>query len=261
MNAGRFSVENYRGRLVPRTLGLWLLAVMIVATIADALRSGGTDRAAAGLLGGSALVFAAGLVDDLVPGQPRGLKNHLRQLADGRLTTGAVKLLVAVGASVVTIALQGTFSASTRVAGVVMVAGATNVWNGLDVRPGRALKAFLVVGIASAAALPWTASVMPALLGLVVVGAPVALALDLRERAMLGDSGATMLGFVAGVSLFHALPKIGVFAGAVVVAGLNVLADRPGFSRMIEIVPPLRWVDRLGRRPESNGSADQPGLS
>jgi UDP-GlcNAc:undecaprenyl-phosphate/decaprenyl-phosphate GlcNAc-1-phosphate transferase len=245
----RLAVANYRGVRVGRTLGLWLAAVTVVASLAPALLPGrSVDLAARGLLGGALLVFGAGLVDDLAPAGPRGLRNHLRLLAGGTVTTGVAKLVVAVGAAVVTVAMQGSSRPGVRLAGVVLVAGTTNVWNGLDVRPGRALKAFLVVGAACAMTLPWSASVIPALVGLLAAGALPALVFDLKERAMLGDSGANLLGFVAGVALYHALPGAGVVAAAVVAVALNVVADTVGFSSIVDDVPPLRWFDRLGGR-------------
>jgi UDP-GlcNAc:undecaprenyl-phosphate/decaprenyl-phosphate GlcNAc-1-phosphate transferase len=245
----RLAVANYRGVRVSRTLGLWLAAVMVLASLATALLPNRSlDLAGRGLLGGALLVFGAGLVDDLAPAGPRGLRNHLRLLGEGTVTTGVLKLVVAVGAAVVTIAMQGSFRPAVRLAGVALVAGTTNVWNGLDVRPGRALKAFLVVGAACALALPWSASVMPALVALLIAGALPALVFDLKERAMLGDSGANLLGFVAGVAMYHALPGAGVVVAAVVVVALNVVADTIGFSSIVDRVPPLRWFDRLGGR-------------
>lgn len=249
MRFDRLTVANYRGVRVGRTLGLWLAAVTVIASLVPAPLPGrSVDLAARGLLGGALLVFGAGLVDDLAPAGPRGLRNHLRLLAQGTVTTGVLKLVVAVGAAVVTIAMQGSNTPAVRLAGVVLVAGTTNVWNGLDVRPGRALKTFLVVGTACALALPWSASAMPALLGL-LAGALPALVVDLKERAMLGDSGANLLGFVAGVALYHALPGALVLVAAVAAAGLNVIADTIGFSSIVDRVPSLRWIDRLGARP------------
>lgn len=248
MRLDRLDVTNYRGVRVRRTLGLWLAAVTIIATVAAAaLPDRSVDLAARGLLGGALLVFGAGLIDDLAPAGPRGLRNHLRLLAEGTVTTGVLKLLVTVGAAVVTVALQGRHGPGVRVAGVVLVAGTTNVWNGLDVRPGRALKAFLLVGTLCAVSLPWSASIMAALVGL-LAGASVALVFDLRERAMLGDSGANLLGFVVGVALVHALPGAFVVVAAVVAVALNVVADTVGFSSVVDAVRPLRWFDRLGGR-------------
>ena len=127
---------------MPRTLGIWLALAALASVGAVALtgRPAPVVRAGWGALGATLLVFAAGLVDDLAPAGPRGLRNHLRALAAGQVSTGIVKLIVVVAAAVVAIALQPGGSGGVRVAGVVLVAACANVWNGLDVRPGRAIK-------------------------------------------------------------------------------------------------------------------------
>jgi len=131
-----------------------------------------------------------------------------------------------------------------RIAGVVLIAACANVWNGLDVRPGRALKAFLLVAVCTA----WAdRSLLPTLPGLLVLGVGPALYLDLRERAMLGDAGSNLLGFTAGVALYLQLQGWAVACAAAVAVTLNILADTVTFSRIIEAVPPLRWLDALGR--------------
>ncbi len=244
MRWGRLAAENYRGVLVPRGLGLWLAACAAASTIVVA----GVQRVGAegwGTLGAVLLVGAAGLVDDLFSVGPRGLRNHLRYLLAGHVSTGVLKLLVAVGASAALVALQPRRGVAFELAGVVLVAASTNLWNGLDVAPGRALKAFLPV--AAVVLLVWPPIVrLPFMPGL-AVGAAVALPFDVRERAMLGDGGSNLLGFAAGAGLYAVLPDWGVVWSSVVAVGLNVLADTVTLSRLIQAFPPLRWVDSLGR--------------
>ena len=145
----------------------------------------------------------------------------------------------------VVIALQPPRPTSVQVLGIVLLAACANVWNGLDVVPGRSLKAFLLPALAFAI---WgTTSDAPAVVGL-LVGAIVILPFDLRETAMLGDGGANLLGFAAGIALYDALPEPWVVVATVIAVVLNVVAETVSFSRVIERVPPLRWVDALGRR-------------
>ncbi|MGZ8626783.1 MAG: hypothetical protein ACXWXK_08965, partial [Actinomycetota bacterium] len=147
MSWGRLAVPNHRGALVPRVLGIALAAVATAWTLGHAaVRELGS--AGWGALAGGLLVFAAGLVDDVAPVGPRGLRNHLRSLAAGRMTTGILKIVVTAGAAVVVVALQPPRAGFARVSGIVLLAASANVWNGLDVRPGRALKAFLPVVVA-----------------------------------------------------------------------------------------------------------------
>lgn len=249
MRASRLDVENVHGVLVPRSLGI----LLVIAAIGSALAVEvgfplGTEtisRAGWGTLVATVLVFSAGLVDDLAPAGPRGLRDHLRALVSGDVTTGIVKLVVVVATAIASIALQDKGGSLDRLAGVVLVAGCANLWNDLDVRPGRALKFALVamIGIANA-----PIGLLPTLPG-VVFGSAFALWPDLRERAMLGDSGANLLGFTIGVGLYAVLPGWGVVVGAVVTVALNVLAETVTLSRAIDAVPPLRWFDGLGQLP------------
>jgi hypothetical protein len=68
---------------------------------------------------------------------------------------------------------------------------------------------------------------------------------------MLGDGGATLLGFAAGDALYLLLPGWAVVLAALATIGLNVVAETISFSRAIDSVPALRWLDRLGRRREA----------
>ncbi len=231
--------------MVPRTLGIWLAiaAVASVGGVALTDASVSVVRAGWGALGATLLVFAAGLVDDLAPAGPRGLRDHLRALGAGRVSTGIVKVVVIVAAAVVSIALQPGPSGGVRMAGVLLVAACANVWNGLDVRPGRAIKFGLVallglVGVDLA--------LLPTFPG-VAVGSVAVLWFDMRERAMLGDGGANLLGFTIGLGFYLVLPGWGVVLAAAVAIAINAVAETITLSRLIDAVPPLRWFDALGR--------------
>jgi UDP-GlcNAc:undecaprenyl-phosphate/decaprenyl-phosphate GlcNAc-1-phosphate transferase len=251
----RLTVANHRGVPVPRTLGIVLAASAWIATFVAA-GLGAAGPAAWGTLGGCLLVFAAGLVDDLAPGGPRGLREHANALAEGRVTTGIVKLIVAVGAAAVVIALEPPRPWWVRLAGIALVASSTNLWNGLDVRPGRSLKAFLPFGVAFV--LLGDIARAPAILG-IAIGALVVLWHDLRERAMLGDGGATLLGFAAGLASYLLLPGWAVPVAAIAAVALNVVGETATLSQVIDAVPALRWVDRLGRRPGPGELASRTG--
>jgi hypothetical protein len=248
MRWARLAAANHRGVLVPRILGLGLVAVALLGSTLLALVYASTgsrqiEAAGWGALGGSSLVFAAGLVDDLVPIGPRGLRNHLRSLASGHMTTGVLKVIVVGACSIVTVALEPVHPGWERAGGAILVAACANLWNDLDVAPGRALKWFLPVAVVGLAADWRLLPTIPALL----LGGILALPADVRERAMLGDAGANLLGFNAGLGLYLVLPATAVWIAAGIAVGLNVLADTVTLSRLIRAVPPLRWLDMLGR--------------
>jgi UDP-GlcNAc:undecaprenyl-phosphate GlcNAc-1-phosphate transferase len=197
------------------------------------------------VLGGSLLVAAAGLIDDLNTGGPRGLRGHLRALASFHVTTGAVKLVVVSAVSLVVVAALPSRPLPVLLAGAVAIAGCANLWNGLDVVPGRALKSFLPAAVAVWLGGP-ALGLVPILPG-VVVAAALAVPFDLRERAMLGDGGANLLGFTVGIGAYLVLPGWAVGLVAVLAVALNAVADTVTLSRVIDAVPSLRWFDRLGR--------------
>lgn len=242
MTLGRLSATNYRGVRLPVVLGFVVAGGAAIGCVAIASRDAGLRW---GVLAGSLLVFAAGLVDDLSPPGPRGWRGHLAALVSFRVTTGTVKLLVTVGAAVVVVALLPSTAWWVEVARVVSLAGSANVANGLDVRPGRAIKAYLPVAVV-VLLVGFSVASYPTVPG-VTVAAVIALPFDLRERAMLGDGGSNLLGFTAGLGLIAVLPSVGVVIAALLTVALNALAETVTLSRLIDRAPPLAWYDRLGR--------------
>ncbi len=245
----RWRTSNRRGRTIPATVG-WacaLGAAGLVLVVVRQVDTVGLSDSQAGELLGAAIVFLAGVVDDGFGGQVRGLRGHLRAVLDGHITTGGLKLAAAVLAAAITVAWTPREHLWANLSALIAIAGCTNVWNGLDVAPGRALKAFLAV------ALVLLVVDVRAFLLVCTGAATAALVPDLRERGMLGDSGANLLGFLAGAEIVRRLPEIWLLPAAATVIGLNVLAETVTFSRTIERAAPLRWFDRLGRLP--NGSA------
>lgn len=237
--------RNHRGVEVPRTLGLLLAGAGCTSAL---MVSGvvGTSALGVGTAIGCLLAACAGFIDDVVPGTARGLRNHLRELASGHVTTGILKAFVMVACAIVVVSLAEGASLIDRVFGVLVIAGCGNLWNALDVVPGRALKAFLLPGAALLFAAPLVDQ--PFLPGLVLIGIP-GLVQDLRERTMLGDAGANLLGVAVGVGLFLALPSWALPLLAVIVIAGNLAAEVVGLSTVIARVAPLRRLDGLGRLP------------
>ena len=196
------------------------------------------------------VVFVGGLYDDYRADRTRGVLAQLAALRHGRVLPGVVKLaVIGAGAGFTCWMLGGR--GWRFVVGTGVMAGGANLWNLLDVRPGRALKYFLPTGIALALGARGATSTV--FVGTIVV-AGIALVADLAEWAMLGDSGSNVLGFLVGVGAFTILRTewLALVLGGIL--ALHALAETVTLSRLIERTPPLRWFDGLGRR-----KFDRPG--
>jgi len=248
---------NHRGRSVPLSIGMALACGYGGVGVLAALHAfGGSDRSfgveVLWVLLAMAVVYGAGLYDDLRPASVHGLRTHFGELAHGRITSGIVKLVAALVASAV-----AAFGAGGRgwslVLAIPLIAGVTNLLNLLDVAPGRALKFgfCFAVGllIAESSPLAWASAGQTAAL----------LPFDVRERGMLGDAGSNLLGFVLGYLLWRRLSTVGMVVALAAVLVLHALAETVTFTRIIRATPPLRWFDDLGRLPAQDHGAAPAG--
>ena len=232
--------ENFRGHQVVATAGIVLaLPIFVGVAFVDGMTVP-TTMAAVGVV-----MAVLGFVDD-VRGDRRagGFAGHVRALLHGHVTTGLMK---AVGGGVTGLAagwVVGHHGPWILVAGAI-VALSANLTNLLDLRPGRALKVWFPCAVALlVAGIPEHGDrVLAALAG----GAVVFVYGELRERIMLGDTGAGLLGAVIGVAATATLGRSGLLVLLIVLVVATLTSEIVSFSRVIEAVPPLRWADRLGR--------------
>lgn len=270
IKASQWERTNFHGATVSLRGGV-AMAGASVASAAVASVLSDQPRAALGgavaALGGA----VAGYIDDVDQGAhdggkvAKGLKGHLGALAHGQVTTGVIKI-AGIGASALAAsALVG--SKATSVSGkaadlalnTVLIAGTANLANLLDLRPGRALKATVLVATplsyfsCAAAAKPEAsasgASAQRLLASGLNAAAITALVEDLQETTMLGDTGANAAGALLGTSLAANDSwklRLGTALGVV---GLILASEKVSFSKVIAANPALNWLDQLWRRP------------
>jgi UDP-GlcNAc:undecaprenyl-phosphate GlcNAc-1-phosphate transferase len=246
--------ENYRGALLAFPLGAVLATAALVALAPLAFLN---DRADLDLLEPElrqwlpyllGIAFLGFLDDALGQGQaaatPRGWRGHWGALREGRLSTGAIKALGALALAAYVVSGRG-LEDWRYVADVLLLILATNLGNLLDLRPGRAEKALglLAVGLCLGA---WTFAPLD-LLGIFAGPVLVGAWLTLRETAMLGDTGSNLIGAIAGVWLLTTLGGDGRLIALAVALAITIYGELRSISATIDSVPPLRWLDSLGR--------------
>jgi UDP-N-acetylmuramyl pentapeptide phosphotransferase/UDP-N-acetylglucosamine-1-phosphate transferase len=261
---------NHRGAAVDLRGGLAVMTGLLAA----AARARPAGRGAWGGVAAISAAGVAGFADDLAgDALAKGLRGHLRELARGRVTTGFAKLaLITAGAAVFAageefgaagargaggargpggVGAAGHGRPAARLAGqlwragvdTVLVAGAANLANLLDLRPGRALKAAGAPAALIAARGGPGAQLAAGVVGTVLAAAPA----DLTERVMLGDTGANALGAAVGVAAARSLRPGPRAVAALAVAGLTLASEKVSFSRVIAGDPVLRRIDSCGR--------------
>ena len=269
IKASQWERTNFHGVTVSLRGGVAMAGAAVAsAAVASALSD--QPRAALGGVVASLGGGLAGYIDDVDQGAhdggkvAKGLKGHLGALAHGQVTTGVIKI-AGIGASALAAsALVG--SKATSVGGkvadlavnTVLIAGTANLANLLDLRPGRALKATVLVAtplsyFSCAAAKPEASASAASAQRLLASGlnaaAITALVEDLQETTMLGDTGANAAGALLGTSL-AANDSWKLRLGATLgVVGLILASEKVSFSKVIAANPALNWLDQLWRRP------------
>ncbi len=241
--------ENFRGRTLPLPLGIVIVPIALIALIPVMLLARLTDLDVYPDNLGFAIVFVPGiallgLIDDMLSGAGRGWRGHGRDVLSGALSTGLLKAAGTLGlALLVASSLPGSDAEFLLAAAVLVLA--TNTFNLLDLRPGRSVKAFVLLG----AGLTIATTNTTALAGLGIFLGPVLVAgfFDLREKAMLGDTGSNAVGALAGLWLVLTLDADGQLIALAVLALVNLFGEFRSISNLVEKVPLVRHLDSLGR--------------
>lgn len=189
-------------------------------------------------------VALLGLLDDLFNASPRGLRGHAKAVLGGGFSTGALKAIGTLALAIVVVTFQ-PFTKAEALLAVAVVVLATNMFNLLDLRPGRSVKAFVLLGgalVLITRDLEPVRTVGPFAGALLVLGA-----YDLREKAMLGDTGSNLLGAMAGVWIVTSVGLTGQLVALGLLVALTIFGEFRSISKAVDRFPPLRVLDSLGR--------------
>lgn len=237
---------NYKKDMIPVSMGIVFLPMLIInATILAYFTTNFKDMLHIFIfLFGLVSMFFAGILDDIIGNRDvSGLKGHFKSLLNGKLTTGGFKALFG-GFIGLVISIAISKNIYDIVINTLIIALSTNLMNLLDLRPGRAIKGYLVISIVLLFTLgEYTRN----LLLLIFPNVIAYFNQDLKAKAMMGDTGSNVLGisigilFVMGYSL-----KIRLIWLAFLIF-IHILTEKYSLTKIIENNKFLNFIDKLGR--------------
>lgn len=246
----RLRTVNYRNIEMPYPIGIAYIPVLAASQFIYMIFFKGQYFYDYVFFSFAAITVAfGGLLDDLA-GQKeiKGFRQHFAALFSGRVTTGILKaflgFLMAVLSSVF---ISG--SITELLVNMFTVLFFINLQNLLDVRPGRCIKVFILLSLVL---FPFSLNTF--LLNIhfyfVFISTVIIFFYDVRERGMLGDTGANLLGLVLGYYCIRLLPTTYKIVIMLILALINLISEKVSLSAVIERNRLLRYFDYLGRKGE-----------
>ncbi len=237
---------NYKKDMIPVSMGLVFLPTIVInAIILVYFTQNNKDLLYVFMyVFGLIAMCLVGVLDDIIGNRDvSGLKGHFKSLFKGTLTTGGFKALFG-GFVGLTISVAISKNIVDIVINTLIIALSTNLMNLLDLRPGRAIKVYLVIALT----LLFTLIGYPK--GLILILLPSVLVYfkeDIKAKAMMGDTGSNVLGISIGIliAIGYARPiRLGWLAFLIFI---HILTEKYSLTKIIENNKVLNFIDKLGR--------------
>lgn len=238
--------ENYRGDMIPVGLGLVFIPTLVINSIILIYSNIVPEKIIMiyMLLFASIAMSFVGIIDDSLGNRGvTGLMGHFKALFKGSLTTGAFKALLG-GFVGLTLAVTLSKSIPNIIVATLVVALSTNMMNLFDLRPGRAIKAYVILAIIIFLA---SAKFNREVMMLIVPAVLAYFYFDLRALTMMGDAGSNVLGVSIGVFIVSSFDLPVQLVSLVLLVAIHVLTEKFSLTKIIENNKFLNYVDRLGR--------------
>lgn len=237
---------NYKGEMIPVSMGIVFLPMIIINGIIVAFFT--VD--AIGMLClflfifGMMAMFFAGIIDDTIGNRDvSGLKGHFKSLFRGKLTTGGFKALFGGFVGLI-ISVSISKNITDIIVNTLVIALSTNLMNLFDLRPGRAIKVYLVIMITIFITLTGYIKILPLL---IIPNVLAYFNFDLKAKAMMGDAGSNVLGISIGILMAFGYTLNVRIGWLVFLVLIHLLTEKFSLTKIIEKNKVLNFIDKLGR--------------
>lgn len=240
--------KNYKDNIIPVGMGITFIPVVIInAIVLNYFFRDNPDaqQLLSVFLVGIMTVATVGLIDDLAGNRGTlGFKGHMKSLLKGRLTTGGLKAVVGGFISL----LIGNFFSYNIIeilVNALIIALSTNLINLLDLRPGRAIKGFLLIAILFIFS-GLSGEVRTILISFIAY-AIAYLPQDIKAKSMMGDVGSNALGIILGIVVVvsYTITVKYIILGLLIL--IHIITEKYSLTEIIEKNFVLNFFDKLGR--------------
>ena len=237
---------NYKKDMIPVSMGIVFLPMLVINSIILAYFTNNfKDMLHIFIfLFGLVSMFFAGILDDIIGNRDvSGLKGHFKSLLNGKLTTGGFKALFG-GFIGIVISIAISKNIYDIVINTLIIALSTNLMNLLDLRPGRAIKGYLVISLVLLFTLgEYTRN----LLLLILPNVVAYFNQDLKAKAMMGDTGSKVLGISIGILFVMGYSLNVRLIWLAFLIFIHILTEKYSLTKIIENNKFLNFIDKLGR--------------
>ncbi|MTI68312.1 MAG: phospho-N-acetylmuramoyl-pentapeptide-transferase [Firmicutes bacterium] len=186
-----------------------------------------------------------GFIDDVMGNNIiKGFKGHIKALIVGKLTTGGLKAISGLVCSII-YSIVISDNIYNLIINIIIISLFTNLINLLDLRPGRAIKAFIIIGVLllfTSLKLEYNFLLFSAI-GIILVVFP----LDLKGKVMIGDIGSNSLGMTLGIYCVTTQSINYKIIILIILISLHIFSEYYSFSKVISKIKVLNFIDTLGR--------------
>lgn len=238
--------KNYRGEYIPYTMGIIYIYNILVITllIYKYIDKQETIQIILILLG-ILTMGLIGMIDDLLGDKDikvKGLKGHIKMLLKLKLTTGGMKAVFG-GIIGIIISLNLSKNILDFLINFIIINLFTNFINLLDLRPGRALKGFLILSIFFIIVVNDIYDIiLLSFIGLSIAYLPY----DIGGKTMLGDIGSNVLGITLGITSTSFSTNYRIII-AILLISIHIYCEKKSITKLILNNRFLSYIDNLGR--------------
>lgn len=245
---------NYCGQPIPVALGLLFLFSTLFCVGLGTVGAVYSSQDALLFLFLLLLLALVGLIDDFLGSRSAsGFVGHFYQLFyRKKLTTGALKALLGGACAFWVSFLLNRFISINFFLDGLLLALTINLFNLLDLRPGRAIKFFLLNILVLFLAIKASTKMLmlASFAGSVLAYFP----LDLQAKGMMGDTGSNLLGGAVGLFWLWYLPSVYKVVLLILLLFFHFYTEKHSLTKTIAKIAWLKYLDDLGRKgEEKNG--------